>query len=210
VGRLFDAVASLLDVRHDIEYEAQAAIELEAAATQALVLDPGGGAGPGTSPSDAARSHPGSPAVGQDQPADPSRWPDAGWVEGRSKGDEESHGAESGGQGVLVLDPAPWIARAAADHAAGVPAGVAARAFHAALARSVLEAAERVRGSTSVSIVGLTGGVFANALLTEDCVKMLEPAGFTVLIHRKVPPNDGGLALGQVAVAAAGGARRRL
>ncbi|RBL86367.1 hypothetical protein DDE05_10835, partial [Streptomyces cavourensis] len=58
------------------------------------------------------------------------------------------------------------------------------------------------RRRTGIATVALTGGVFCNALLTEGCSAGLEEDGFTVLRHRKVPPNDGGLALGQLMVAA--------
>ena len=84
--------------------------------------------------------------------------------------------------------------------------GAAALAFHEGLAESVRRAALLVRADTGVDTVGLTGGVFANAVLTEHCQGRLVREGFTVLLHERVPANDGGLALGQVAVAAAGGA----
>lgn len=164
-GRLFDAIASLLDVRHAIDYEAQAAIELEACA--------------------AAWAEPHTTAD-----------PVPGWS-------VSVHDDPDG----IVLDPRPWVAQAVADRRNGIPAGASARAFHRALADSVAEATHRIVADTDVRAVGLTGGVFANAVLVRDCVDALRARGFRVLVHRRVPPNDGGLALGQAAVAAAGGAR---
>lgn len=167
-GRLFDAVSSLLGVRHQVEYEGQAAIELEALAAG---IDGPDGLG--------ARIE--------------SAWPEA------------LSGACAPGEPVII-DWRPWIARAVSDHASGVPVGGSARAFHAALAAAVARAAVMVRQRHGVGVVGLTGGVFSNAVLTGDCRRELAAAGFSVLTHELVPPNDGGLALGQIAVAAAGGA----
>jgi hydrogenase maturation protein HypF len=55
---------------------------------------------------------------------------------------------------------------------------------------------------TGVNTAALSGGVFQNMLLMDKCRKLLEADGFTVLIHSLVPPNDGGIALGQAVAAA--------
>ena len=76
-------------------------------------------------------------------------------------------------------------------------AGREAYAFHKALAGMVLAAARQAREETGRNAVALSGGVFQNTLLLRLCCRALERDGFTVLRHRLVPPNDGGLALGQ-------------
>jgi hydrogenase maturation protein HypF len=104
---------------------------------------------------------------------------------------------------VAVADPRPLIRAVAEDVLAGVGAGVVAARFHAALARLVRELARRACRESGTDVVGLTGGVFQNALLLSAAGRALAADGRTVLRHRVVPPNDGGLCLGQVLVAAA-------
>ena len=151
-GRLFDAVAALVGVRDEINYEGQAAVELE-------------------------------------QRVDP---------------------AASGAYHATVTVGAPFqlrgtdLVRAAVDDVrSGVPVGTIAARFHRGVAASIVAGAVRVRAATGLSTVALSGGVFQNLVLLRDTVDRLRAQDFEVLTHHRVPPNDAGISLGQVAVAAA-------
>jgi len=98
-----------------------------------------------------------------------------------------------------ILDWGPLVGGVLADLRRGVSQGIMAARFHHALVDAILAVAQRI----GVKRVALTGGCFQNRLLTERAARRLSQAGFEVLLHRQVPPNDGGISLGQVAVAAA-------
>jgi hydrogenase maturation protein HypF len=103
----------------------------------------------------------------------------------------------------LVIDTRPLIRAVAEEASRGVAAGLIARRFHQTLVEVVAAVCGRLRRETGVGAVVLSGGVFLNALLTTGAVARLRGDGFQVYRHRLVPPNDGGLSLGQLAVAAA-------
>jgi hydrogenase maturation protein HypF len=166
MGRLFDAVASLIGLRHQISFEAQAAIDLETVADDASL-------------------------AGRARPGGPYRF-------------ELDRRPGAGGEAVTVADPGPVLASITADLVAGLEAGAIALAFHHAVADLVADLAVRYGEATGITTVALSGGVFQNALLTLACRRRLEAAGRTVLTHRLVPANDGGLALGQAYLAAFG------
>ncbi|MFE1878456.1 carbamoyltransferase HypF [Streptomyces diastatochromogenes] len=169
MGRLFDAVSSLIGVCHRAGYEAQAALELEAVATEAWHADTGAYRfGFRTLPSGEASAR---QPLGRLSRA--GRW-----------------------------EIAPPLHALLADLRRGTPTPVLAARFHRGVARAVTEICRRARGTTGLTTVALTGGVFANALLEEECAALLVADRFTVLRHGEVPPNDGGLALGQLMVAA--------
>ena len=100
--------------------------------------------------------------------------------------------------GPAVLDWEPFVSYLLRDLSLGVPAPVLAARFHATLADGILAAARHA----GVRRVALTGGCFQNRLLTELTVARLEANGFEVLLHGAVPPNDGGIGVGQVLIAA--------
>lgn len=146
MGRLFDAVAALAGVRQEVNYEAQAAIELEMQ------------------------------------------------VDGRV---EEAYTFGVGPE----IDPAPVIRAVVADVRDGVPIGVVAARFHNGVAAMVRDVCLRLRDETGLNEVALSGGVFQNVTLLERTVVLLQEAGFTVYVHRLVPPNDAGISLGQAIIA---------
>ena len=102
------------------------------------------------------------------------------------------------GDGRLELDWRPLVAEIVRDVAAGAEARVVASRFHAALVAAIVEVARAVAEPR----VALTGGCFQNRTLAERAARALEAEGFEILLHKHVPPNDGGLALGQAVVAA--------
>ena len=78
---------------------------------------------------------------------------------------------------------------------------IMAAAFHHAVANMVVDVAQRLRSETGIRTVGLTGGVFQNVLLAQLVEQRLAEKNFATLQHQIVPPNDGGLALGQAVIA---------
>jgi hydrogenase maturation protein HypF len=103
----------------------------------------------------------------------------------------------------MRLDLAPLVRALLEQADAGVEVGMLAAWFHDQLALALARLAQLWSQRTGLRTVGLTGGVFANQRLTEAVAERLSGAGLRVLRHQVVPPNDGGLALGQASIAAA-------
>ncbi len=113
-----------------------------------------------------------------------------------------------GGAEPTVIDPAPCLASLLADVEADESRRRVSLVFHRAVVEAVTEALLTARRRTGLARVVLSGGTFQNPFLVQALGERLTPLGFEVLVHRQVPPNDGGLALGQ-AVAGAWMARDR-
>lgn len=101
----------------------------------------------------------------------------------------------------IQINPKPLFAALIADVRNGVPQAHIALAAHIAIADLAVQLSLRAQASTQLNIVGLSGGVFQNMRLLRLTAQRLRAHGFTALTHRQVPPNDGGLALGQAAIA---------
>lgn len=101
-----------------------------------------------------------------------------------------------------TVDTRPLIRDVCRDRQQGVEAATIARRFHHTLAAMIAAVCQEIRRQTNLSTVMLSGGVFMNALLASQARERLERGGFRVYQHRQVPPNDGGLSLGQLAIAA--------
>jgi hydrogenase maturation protein HypF len=150
-GRLFDAVASLIGLRHTVSFEGQAAMMLEAAATEYSSTDPYEFSLITKSPMD--------------------------------------------------IELRPMIHQILAGVEAGEPQTRLAARFHATLVAVIAEVCRRMRADFQLNRVCLSGGCFQNALLLEGCLDTLRSDGFEVFSHREVPANDGGISLGQAAIA---------
>jgi hydrogenase maturation protein HypF len=94
----------------------------------------------------------------------------------------------------LLIDWGPLVRGLLADRRAGLPAGQLAAAFHDSLAAGIVAVARRC----AIQQVALTGGCFQNISLLERAVSGLRRAGFTPAWHQRIPPNDGGVAVGQI------------
>jgi len=152
-GRLFDAVSALAGVRSEIDYEAQAAIELE------MLADDN---------EKASAAYPFS-AVDED--------------------------------GCRVAKLGALIAAVINDAKHGEPASAISTKFHWTMAKMIVDMCRAISRDTGIKVVALSGGVFQNRLLFRIAVDGLREEGFEVLTHRLVPCSDGGISLGQAAIA---------
>ena len=152
MGRLFDLVAALCGARQVVNYEGQAAMELEALADTSIT-------------------------------------------------DSYAFACSAG----ALIESMPVIQAVVADVLHGVPRAVVAAKFHNAVADLIVGLSRQVRRETGLNQVALSGGVFQNRLLLSRVVPALQRHNFELLTHRLVPPNDGGLALGQAVVAGLAG-----
>ncbi len=104
---------------------------------------------------------------------------------------------------VWLMEPLPIIRALWAAQERGEPPAVSAARFHATVIALALEAVEHIAEVSGVRAVALSGGCFQNRLLLEGLHEALSARGFAVLVHHHVPTNDGGIAYGQAAIAAA-------
>ena len=115
---------------------------------------------------------------------------------------ERRNGTTGYSQGML-LQVAPMIRAIVSDIQQGLSLPQIANCFHRSIAELLAMACHQAREQTGLNVVALSGGVFQNQLLLKQLMARLEEMAFQVYINRRVPPNDGGLSLGQIAVAAA-------
>jgi hydrogenase maturation protein HypF len=105
-------------------------------------------------------------------------------------------------EGTLLLDIRKMMGELIADVRAGMPAGAVAAKFHNGLAEGLAAMTTAARGKYDLCTVVLSGGVFCNRYLANRLISMLKTNGFSVLFKETIPANDGGIALGQAAIAA--------
>jgi hydrogenase maturation protein HypF len=111
------------------------------------------------------------------------------------------HASASTKETTLVLDMRPMIVQVSEEAQRGAPAALIGRRFHSTIVELIAQVCDRLRSASGLGVVVLSGGVFMNALLTVEVLESLSARGFCVYRHERVPPNDGGICLGQLAVA---------
>lgn len=99
-----------------------------------------------------------------------------------------------------VIDMQPLLAQVLADIRANLPIATMAARFHNSVAYMIARVCQHIAANKGITEVALSGGVFQNVTLLSKTVPLLEEAGLTVLLHHQVPPNDGGIALGQAVI----------
>ena len=199
LGRLFDAIAALIGLRGEAIYEGQAAIELETLAwsEDGDRVEHGDRKGRHYhTTNEAAIENVYSSGDPCGRHAPPGRLVSSGHI-------KEAYPFVIGRQMPATLDVSPMIRAIVSDIQQGLPPSHIASRFHCTIAELLAAAACEARERTQLNSVALSGGVFQNRLLLETLIARLEEKGFQVYINRRVPPNDGGLSLGQLAVAAA-------
>jgi hydrogenase maturation protein HypF len=100
-----------------------------------------------------------------------------------------------------IVETGELIHEVVEDLLAGRATGEISSRFHRTMAEVVAAGCEKIRGAGGTTAVALSGGTFQNMLLLRQVIKLLEGKGFQVYRHRRVPANDGGLALGQAILA---------
>jgi hydrogenase maturation protein HypF len=151
-GRLFDAVASIIGARHEITFEAQAAIDLEMLAR----LEP-------------SEVEPYRFTIAETDP--------------------------------MEIDVRPMIGQIVEDVLEGTTSPRIASRFHTTMATIIDGMCRRIRERDAIERVCLSGGSFQNMVLLDRTARALRRSGFELFLHSRVPPNDGGISLGQAVIA---------
>ena len=148
MGRLFDAAASIIGGRQKVNYEGQAAIEMEA------------------------------------------------FVDKNERGSYPIYLLDN------IIDPTPLWHAMIEDLLSGMSKEIMAARFHNSISDISLTICKTIRKQTGENSVALSGGVWQNKVLLLNTIQKLEEENFQVLYHQIIPPNDGGIALGQICIAA--------
>lgn len=187
-GRLFDAVSAILDIRKSSTFEGEASTSLQFAAEKWL---------------DAQKKK----IAGSEDFAESGIITDYGEL--KSSSDvaqksvvEKNNSINQNIKADLYYLPTLSLVKELAERKlAGENSNQLALHFHRRLAGMIVSACEKAREETGINTVALSGGVYQNKLLLDYSVTMLEERGFHVLRHHLLPPNDGGISLGQAVAA---------